>query len=335
MLDRIPKLPPKIQPLLEDMNRPLWSIMIPSYNCINYLSDTIKSVLLQATCAEEMQIEVIDDCSTDGDIETLVNELGDHRVSFFRQPENVGNLRNYETCINRAKGKLIHILHGDDVVKPGFYQEIFGLFKKYPDIGAAFTHSIGFKENNVVLWNSPQILDNPGIIDNWLLKIAEGQKLQTPCMVVKRNVYESLGSFFGVESCEDWEMWTRIAMHYKVAYSPKTLAHYRVHTNNVTGKAFATGQNIKDIITVINIIQDYLPKEYRKTLKIKAIRIYTSFITDTAFRLYQANDPKTALLQIWEAFKLYPNIRTLYYLLKIRFNIPTTYKWKCNFKKIK
>src|SRR5690554_4398395 len=70
--ERTPKAPPKIEPLKDATHRPRWSVMIPSYNCIEYLRDTIQSVLLQAPSAEEMQIEVIDDYSSDGDVELLV-----------------------------------------------------------------------------------------------------------------------------------------------------------------------------------------------------------------------------------------------------------------------
>lgn len=328
MLERTPKSPPKIQSLAKDVNRPLWSVMIPSYNCIGYLRDTIKSVLVQAPSATEMQIEVIDDFSSDGDIEALVNELGNKRISFYRQPRNVGSLRNFETCINRAKGELIHILHGDDVVKPGFYQEIHGLFKEYSDIGAAFTRCTDFDENSIPLWDGIKILDKPGIIDNWLIKIAEGQKVQTPSMVVKRSVYENLGSFFGVHYGEDWEMWTRIAAHYKVAYSPKSLAYYRVHNNNITGSSFITGQNIKDMATVIDIIQDYLPEEQRKELKNRAKQNYAYYITTTADRLYHSNKSKSAILQVWKAFNLHPNKRTFYFLIKISVKILIGYKGK-------
>lgn len=269
MLERTPKLPPKIEPLPLNVIRPKWSVMIPSYNCIHYLRKTIESVLLQAPSAEEMQIEVIDDFSTDGNVEALVDELSKGRVGFYKQPRNVGSLRNFETCINRSKGTLVHILHGDDLVKPNFYEEIDGLFEKFPDIGAAFTGCTDFDENDVEIWDSKKILSEPGIIENWLLKIAEGQLLQTPCIVVKRNVYEHLGGFFGVHYGEDWEMWTRIAAHYPVAYSPKPLAFYRVHNSNITSNSYRTGQNIKDISTVIDIIQDYLPKEERMKLKKK------------------------------------------------------------------
>ena len=82
MLERTPKSPPKIEPLLPQSNQPRWSVMIPSYNCIHYLRRTIESVLAQALDEKEMQIEVIDDCSTDGDYEALVNELSGGRIGF-------------------------------------------------------------------------------------------------------------------------------------------------------------------------------------------------------------------------------------------------------------
>lgn len=328
MLERIPKSPPKIEPLANDVNRPLWSVMIPSYNCINYLRDTINSVLEQAPSAEDMQIEVIDDYSTDGNVEALVNEVGKNRVKFYRQSRNVGHLHNFETCINRAKGRLVHILHGDDAVKPGFYQEINELFNEYPNIGAAFTNSTNFDENSIPRWDFPVILDKRGIIHNWLSKLAEKQLVQTPSIVVKRNVYEHLGGFYGVKYCEDWLMWLRIAAHYNVAYSPKPLANYRVHTNNNSGSCFITGQNIIDTNTVIDNIQEYIPKNERNSLKNKAKRHYASYVTTTIVnQLYHdENNPKAALSQARKVFRFYPSIDTFYCLLKISTKVLIDYK---------
>jgi len=73
-------------------------------------------------------------------------------------------------------------------------------------------------------------------------------------MVVKREVYEKLGGFYGVEYGEDWEMWVRIAANYQIAYTPEVLAEYRMHHNSISGKAFLTGQNMKDLNQVMNLI---------------------------------------------------------------------------------
>src|SRR5687768_18494148 len=134
-MDRIPSSPPYILPRLNTKNVPLWSVMIPVYNCSKYLPDALESVLMNNIPEEEMQIEVIDDASTDADVKAIVERIGKGRIKYFRQLENVGSVRNFETCINRSCGDLVHILHGDDRVKKGYYEKIGNLFQKYPDAG--------------------------------------------------------------------------------------------------------------------------------------------------------------------------------------------------------
>jgi len=113
-----------IPPVPDGTCRPLWSVMIPTYNCASYLRETLASVLAQDPGSEVMQIEVIDDYSTKDAPAAVVEELGRGRVSFYRQKENVGYIRNFDTCLERSHGKLIHILHGDDYVREGFYRKL-------------------------------------------------------------------------------------------------------------------------------------------------------------------------------------------------------------------
>jgi glycosyltransferase involved in cell wall biosynthesis len=318
MIDRIPKYPPIIKPLSDKDDRPLWSVMIPTYNCSNYLKETLNSVLLQAREPSQMQIAVIDDCSTDDDVEAIVKDIGKGRVDFFCQAQNVGSLRNFETCINRSRGKLIHLLHGDDQVKPGFYSKIEELFTKHPSVGAAFTSFSGMDEKGYLLYHNDYIQGYPGIVNDWLLKIARNQCLQTCAVVVKRTVYEELGGFFGAHYGEDWEMWVRIAARFQVAYSPEDLALYRLHNNNISSRFLATGQNIKDIKTVINIIQDYLPPAKRKEIKKRAKRNFSIYFIDNAHKIYKLGKNKeVALKQAHGALLLHLNGKTLLSLLKL------------------
>ena len=54
----------RILPVPEGTPRPVWSVMIPTYNCAKYLRETLVSVLAQDPGPEQMQIEVVDDYST-------------------------------------------------------------------------------------------------------------------------------------------------------------------------------------------------------------------------------------------------------------------------------
>src|SRR5690554_3811721 len=260
---RVPLSPPNIRPIEELDNRPLWSVMIPVYNCANYLPQTLSSVLCQDPGMEIMQIEVVDDASTDDDIEALVKTLGNGRIKYFRQPVNVGSLRNFETCINRSRGKLVHLLHGDDRVKPGFYKKLASLFEQFPEAGAAFSNYSFINTAGQVSRDFQLGEQQDGILDSWLIRIAEFQKIQYCSMVVRREVYERLGSYFGMSYGEDWEMWVRIAKHYPVAHTPEVLAEYRGHLGSITWEKSISGEILHDMMTTINIIQSYVPKKYR------------------------------------------------------------------------
>lgn len=318
MNDRIPATPPVIAPVNPTELRPLFSVMIPSYNCISYLEATLKSVLVQDLGPVKMQIEVVDDCSTDGDVKKLVAEIGQGRIQFFQQSENRGSLRNFETCLNRAKGHYIHLLHGDDLVKPGFYNEIETLFTNYPAAGAAITNYNWINENWEESAPNGPLLPAPGILHNWLYQIASRQLVQPPAVVVKRTVYEKLGGFFAVHYGEDWEMWIRIAAHYNVAYSPKCLATYRGgHTTNISSQSVLSGQNITDLKKVIDIVQDYLPAEKKTRLKRLAQKNFSVSFAKSSYRIYtQKRDKPTALQLAKGALKLHINPRTLYWCLR-------------------
>lgn len=318
-MERILKSPPVVAPVDTNIKRPLWSVMIPTYNCIKFLAHTIESVLAQDPGTELMQIEVIDDCSTDGDVEALVNELSKGRIGFYRQAVNVGHHRNFATCLQRSTGVYVHLLHGDDAVKVGFYKEIESLFEENPDAGAAFTNNGYIDEHGYPTFVPKSISEHPGILNNFLECIAQKQMLQFSSMVVKRKVYEHLGGYYGVNYCEDWEMWIRIAAHYPVAYSPVNLALYRGGQGNgssITSQALINGDNFRNVIKVIELAQKYFPKSKRRQIMRIAKKNYAEHIAKAANKMYKYNK-KVAFSQGFSALKMYKSLRTTYWILRL------------------
>lgn len=320
MNSRIPESPPTIYPVPPNVKRPLWSVMIPVYNCYPFISFCLQSVLMQDPGEELMQIEVIDDFSTDGDVEALVREIGKGRVKYFRQASNSGSLRNFETAIQRSKGYRVHLLHGDDGVKAGFYAEIDHLFSAFPAVGAAFTKSTHIDELGKESAEWPfSLLEQPGIIPDFLEQAAQALILQPPSIVLKREVYENLGSFYGVHYGEDWEMWTRLGSKYEVAYSPVTLALYRSgHGTNITSGSVLSGQNIRDIDKIIGLAQKNLPSHMRRRLEAKARKNFSISYAMASYRLYPVSK-KVAFIQAKGALQLSRNIKSVYWVCRLLF----------------
>ncbi|MBA2318149.1 MAG: glycosyltransferase family 2 protein [Euzebyales bacterium] len=236
-------------------------MMIPTYNGERYLADALNSVLAQDPGPAAMQVEVVDDRSTRGDPEAIVRRAGE-RVTFFRQPSNVGHAANFNTCLRRARGTVVHLLHDDDWARDGFYRRLEPPLRDNPEVGAAFSRYL--YADGEGHWRTLSRLERrtPGVVEDWLPKIASGQRLTTPSVVVRRSVYELLGGFDEriTVGGEDWEMWVRIATRFPVWFEPEPLAVYRVNRpGSLTGNAASSAALARDMLLATDIVAAYLP----------------------------------------------------------------------------
>ena len=245
----------KINRIADEVKRPLWSVLIPTYNCAEFLKETLKSVLAQDPGETLMEIIVVDDHSTKDDPEAVVKEYGQGRVQFIKQEKNVGKVKNYETGLFASSGRYIHQLHGDDLVYDGFYKEMEALFNANSNAGAAFSRTNYIDYGSRITGVTGMIQNNEGTVPDMLEKLYTQQYIQTPSMVVKRAVYETIGCFDRRLNCmEDWEMWIRIANNYPIATSNKVLAAYRSHHDNATNKTFMDGTALKTHQLICNLV---------------------------------------------------------------------------------
>src|SRR5262249_31018340 len=299
-----------IAPIPEGTPRPRWSVMIPTYNCASYLYETLASVLAQDLGPDVMQIEVVDDHSTKDDPEAVVKKMGGDRVSFYRQPENVGYIGNFKTCLQRSRGELIHLLHGDDIVRNGFYRKLQRVFEQNPEIGAAFCRYILMDEQG--LWQYISRLDQPetGVLHNALEQIVVGNPVQAVSIAVKREVYEKLGGFDQrfVCACEDWEMWARIALYCPIGYEVEPLAVYRyMRIGSLTKNSVRSGKYAQDIRLAHKIIASHLSTHLSQEVASRLIResrVSSALgILTLANQMLDIGDTKGAMVQIQEALK--------------------------------
>lgn len=285
-----------------DLPRPYWSVMIPVYNARAELRRSLASVLECGLGPEVMQIEVVDDGSSD-DPQDVVAELGRGRVEFYRQPFNVGHSRNFNTCIERARGYVVHILHADDRVAENYYVSMARLFDTYSEIGAAFCrHAIVDPADHLVRVSSLE-REESGILERWLPRIAAELRLQPPSMAVRRAVYERLGGFdTRLVSCgEDWEMWVRIAAHYPVAYEPEILAYYTDNAESLTKRSIKNGQNIRDVRAATHMARTYLNDEAALAANRRALENWANWAVYWAWQMIEHHEYKAAGVQLWQA----------------------------------
>lgn len=238
---------PPVAPVPAGPPRPLWSVMIPTFNCAKYLRLTLQSVLAQAPGPEAMQIEVVDDCSTKDDPEAVVREIGQGRVQFHRKPQNGGAIANFNTCIERSRGHLIHILHGDDLVLPEFYKKFTTAAQAHPEAALIACRSFLVDEEGIIFGVSDRVRSlEKGARD--ASDFFYGTAIQTASAVVRRAFYEQHGGFIlPLVHTADCEMWSRAAGVGGGIALTDVLTHYRVFAANDSGRLARTAENLRDL----------------------------------------------------------------------------------------
>lgn len=295
---------PVIAPIAEPGARPFWSIMIPVYNCAEYLRATLASVLPQIAPDEHTQIEVVDDCSTRDDPAAVVEECGHGRVTYFRQPANVGPQANFTSCIRRARGQWVHILHGDDLVAPGFYRTLRTAAETHPEVGAAFCRTINIDADALWIDLSPLEARAPGIHCSLIDRLAVDNRIMFPSIAVKRSTYEMLGGFHpALFHSADWDMWKRVALAVPVWYEPTPLALYRIHSQSDTSSLMRSGANIADARHAIEVARAYLPEDLRDDLTRRARRYHGLYAIEIAGQMIDRHAWSSAWAQLREAFR--------------------------------
>jgi hypothetical protein len=310
-----------IRPVPDTVERPFWSVMIPTYSPnLKYLEQALGSVLEQAPEPREMQIELIDDGSTDFDPQIFVRKIAGSRATFYRQPQHMGIGGNWNTCLERASGQWIHLLHQDDIVLPGFYCRLRDGIETDPNIGAAFCHNfLSDSEGRRYIPPSRIKRTTPGILTDWLEDVFVGLSFTTPSIVVKRSMYEGLGGFdVSFDYALDWDMWKRIASQYPLWYEPQPLAGSRRHRQSTTRKLMQSGTNIAEIRRSIETSRSYLPAAMAADMARRAQEYYTGYAVNRAAQLLLIErDAGAALAQLTEARKLRSSAAVMKAIIKL------------------
>ncbi|AWI25063.1 glycosyl transferase [Flavobacterium pallidum] len=209
------------------MERPVVSIITPSYNSASFITQTIRSVQEQTFLHWELLIT--DDCSTDDTVE-IINAFikADSRIKLFTLPQNAGPGVARNHSLNHAAGKYIAFLDSDDLWKP---EKLEKQIRFMAQSGQHFTFTFY------------DCMDENGDLMNQRVEAPEtlSYKQLFFCNYVGNltGIYDS--DYFGkipvssIKKRQDWIVWLTILKKLKYAKPvPESLAVYRIRTKSVS-----------------------------------------------------------------------------------------------------
>lgn len=292
---------------MADPAPPFWSVMIPTYHAGAYLRECLTAVLAQDPGPEQMQVEVVDDASGD-DVADVVRAVAGDRVGIHRHPANLGLAGNWNSCVARARGRWVHILHQDDTVLPGFYAALRdGVEGLDEQVQAAVCRHELCRADGSVIEVSDLERSVAGVLDHadWVRKLAVRNRVQCPAVVARRSLYDRVGPYRSdLTYALDWEMWRRMAAHTDVWYEPRVLAQWRRHDGAATPRLERTGENVRDLGRSIDIAAAYQPADEATALSAAARQTYGRYAVHVAGGMIARGDLAAARVQLREATRL-------------------------------
>ena len=241
------------------------SIMLPVHDvkCEDWLNQSLDSVLAQDRGPEWAEIVVVDDASSNSAARTIAQSRGP-RVTYHCNASNLGLVGNHNECIATARGDLVHILHQDDYVEPGFYDALVEPMVRDPSLVAGFANFRHINRKGNPFARQPLEKTEAGMLGDWLETLAQGQAIQFVAIIVRRSAYLALGGFSSSSIFAfDWQMWGRLAAMGPLWYEPRPLANFRSHPDSATYGIAPLDRLLDGMRVELGMLMD-LPAEIRQ-----------------------------------------------------------------------
>jgi glycosyltransferase involved in cell wall biosynthesis len=115
------------------MSAPRVSVVLPSYQNVRFVEETVESVLAQTFT--DLELVIADHSSTDGTWELLQKYVGDPRVRLMRTEAGGGAERNWNRVTDEARGELVKLVCGDDLIYPDCLAQQVAALDAHPSAG--------------------------------------------------------------------------------------------------------------------------------------------------------------------------------------------------------
>lgn len=236
----------------------LVSVIVPCYNQAHYLGKAIESVLAQGY--PHYEIIVVDDGSPDNTAEVAAKYPG---VRYVRQ-ENQGLSGARNTGIRESQGKYLVFLDADDRLVPDALQVGVNCLHVHPECAFVSGHH-RYINGDGSLRNEypPEPIDS----DRYLALLERNYIGMHATVMYQRDVFDSVGGFnTTLKSCEDYDLYLRIARQFPIFRHDEMVAEYRWHDSNMTKNS---QRMLKSALTALGSQWEYIKEkpQYIKAYK--------------------------------------------------------------------
>ncbi len=283
---------------------PLISVIIPCYNHGHYLQDAFDSIYSQNYTY--IEIIVVDDGSTDNTKEAT--EKNKDVIYIYQTNKGLSAARN--TGIKNSKGELLIFLDADDWLLPNAIITNLNFLKAHPE--SAFV-SGGYK---LVFADAKKNTETTYEVyaDHYIHFLESNYIGMHAAVMYQRWVFAEFNFAEALKSCEDYDLYLRIAKKYPVFHHTKIIAAYRMHDSNMSSNI---PMMLRGVLKVLKIQKVYLTTPREKKAFETGIYNWKKYYCEELYEKLNETKAKASPAELLILVKYYPFLAMKHLLKKI------------------
>jgi glycosyltransferase involved in cell wall biosynthesis len=198
----------------------LISIVTPSYNHVNFIEQTITSVLEQR--GVDFEYIIIDGGSTDGTVD-IIRRYADRLAYWVSEPDR-GQTDAINKGFARAKGDILAWINSDDTYEPGAFAAAAAYLGQHPDVGLVYGDANFINAEGRVTGRFPAAQTDYRRLRQGYVHVPQ------QAAFFRAELWRRVGpldpSFY---FAMDYDLWVRLVRLAPLVYLPGLWANFRLH----------------------------------------------------------------------------------------------------------
>lgn len=311
------------------------SIIIPCFNTGQTIARTLRAFCSQAVPAEDYEIIVVDDCSTDNTAAEIGREAGAPQVTFLQNSKNSGRAHSRNRALERASGELIIFSDGDTIPCHDYLRLHLESHSLYPEDRYVVLGAAAMPEDMKItpLMYLGNVVQSMSLAKNlgddpydWLhfstLNVSLKRRFLDDVRFDDSSFRRKQESAAELAGFEDTELAQRLAKKgMKLVHNPKILAfhyHFRTPDEYIAkvlgyGRRFAVWISLcdpeesKELNRRMNYLLDFdhpfSPSNFKECLRRLVVNDLTFPLLRTAGRFFESRDERLSLFLYHKMYK--------------------------------
>jgi glycosyltransferase involved in cell wall biosynthesis len=297
------------------MDNPLVTIGIPTYNRANrYLKQALQSAVDQTY--PNIEIIVSDNCSTDN-TEMVVKSFADSRIRYFKHTTNIGAAKNFNYCLEQARGVYFLMLHDDDLIDPDFVEICIQRANSRNDIGIIRTGTREIDSQGKVLHETKNMVGDLSTAEFFRGWFAYKTSFYLCSTLYHTQGLREIGGFQSKQQLlQDGMTIAQLAAKYGRVDVEEVKASFRKHEGELTFAA-RVGDWCEDFLSLLDLMIKLVP-ESEDPIRVEGTRFFAKLCYNRAKAIKSPLQRLKAYFIVYHKFNYRHLPPPIYYFIRRR-----------------